>query len=626
MPVRLSKKAIFYILGDIICCVLAVIVAEILKSEFDFSVAARFFASNALYTAAACVCVVMFGIILNSYKTLYSSIGTHDILRQLAVSAFAAAVLFIAKFIISEDTVTFSGSITVMFAIFFFILSTVMRGYETICKTLMSNRYGENKKRAIIVGAGYAGSMLIHMLTTRGDNETLPVGILDDNRKKHGMNISGVSVLGKVNEAKRWKEKLRADEIIIAIPSASAETLKRMFNECREANVPVKTFGSLTDFKAYMSGTKGKLRNISVEDLLFRDQISTDMHQVEEYLKGKSVLVTGGAGSIGSEICRQVLKCGCRRLVIMDINENGLFFLKNELAAEYPADRFCARVGSVRDKLRMQNLFRRHKFDIVFHAAAHKHVPIMEENAFEAVKNNIFGTKNVIECCIENGVSRFVLISTDKAVNPTNVMGATKRAAELLVSRYNGRGCELAAVRFGNVLGSNGSVIPIFKKQIEEGGPVTVTHRDIKRYFMTIPEAVSLVLNAGVRAKGGELFVLDMGEPVNIYDLAVEMITLSGLRVGRDIDIKITGLRPGEKMFEELSLDSESVDKTDHDRIFIMHPEAVDERVDNDIENMAELLRGETAESTLRDALFDMISIDYKESVRRGANLEEFVK
>ncbi|MBQ8004001.1 MAG: polysaccharide biosynthesis protein, partial [Oscillospiraceae bacterium] len=352
--------------------------------------------------------------------------------------------------------------------------------------------------------------------------------------------------------------------------------------------------------------------------------IKTDMSEVKSFISGKCVLVTGGAGSIGSEICRQVLEYGCKYLVIMDINENGLFYLQNDLLAKYPRERFCVRVGSVRDKERMGYLFRRHKFDIVYHAAAHKHVPLMEDNVFEAVKNNIFGTKNTIECCIENGVRKFVLISTDKAVNPTNIMGATKRAAELLVQHYNGRGCELAAVRFGNVLGSNGSVIPIFRRQIEEGGPVTVTHRNIMRYFMTIPEAVSLVLNAGAAARGGEIFVLDMGQPVSIYDLACNMIELAGLRVGEDIEIKITGLRPGEKMFEELKLEDETHTRTNHDKIFIMRTKETTAKVDGDIAHLSELVASDSGEAAIRAAVFETISVDFEESTRHGGELSEF--
>lgn len=351
------------------------------------------------------------------------------------------------------------------------------------------------------------------------------------------------------------------------------------------------------------------LGELSIEDLLLRDSVKPDMSAVSSYISGKTVLVTGGAGSIGSEICRQVLEYGCKYLVIMDINENGLFYLQNDLLSKYPAERFCVRIGSVRDKTRMGYLFRRHGFDMVFHAAAHKHVPLMEDNVFEAVKNNVFGTKNTIECCIEHGVERFVLISSDKAVNPTNIMGATKRVAELLVRRYNGRGCELSAVRFGNVLGSSGSVTQIFRRQIEAGGPVTVTHRDMTRYFMTIPEAVSLVLTAGVSAKGDEIFFLDMGEPVNICELACTMIELAGLRPHKDIEIKFTGPRPGEKMYEELNLTSEVYSPTEHEKIFTIHTSKLSDKVDADIARLGRLLEEDSGEDTLRKAVFEAISV-----------------
>ncbi len=359
-------------------------------------------------------------------------------------------------------------------------------------------------------------------------------------------------------------------------------------------------------FKA--SAEHSPLMSIADEDLLFRDSVKADMSAVSEYIRGKRVLVTGGAGSIGSEICRQVLEYGCSYLVAMDINENGLFYLRGDLLEDFSEDRFCVRVGSVRDKVRMDYLFARHNFDIVFHAAAHKHVPLMEENIFEAVKNNVFGTKNTIECCIEHKVGRFVLISTDKAVNPTNIMGATKRIAELLVRRYSGGGgCEMSAVRFGNVLGSNGSVIPSFRRQIESGGPVTVTHRDAMRYFMTVSEAVSLVLNAGMMANGGEIFILDMGKPVSIYELACNMIELAGLTPGKDIEIRFTGLRPGEKMFEELKLDSESCAGTTNDKIFVMHTADPTEKTDADISRLEALIAEDCGEQALRNAVFETI-------------------
>jgi FlaA1/EpsC-like NDP-sugar epimerase len=452
--------------------------------------------------------------------------------------------------------------------------------------------------------------MLVNRLSSDMRDGLLPVALIDDDPGKQGMSISGVRVCGKVENIPEVAEAVHASDIVIAIPSADEKLLKKIYDKCIETKCTVKIFQSVVDVQNYLAGDKRALRDVSIEDLLFRDTVKTDMSAVFEFLIGKTVLVTGGAGSIGSEICNQVLEHGCKKLVIFDIDENGVFRLNENLRPKYGEDRYVICFGSVRDKDCLAHVFAEHRPDIVFHAAAHKHVPIMELNPAEAVKNNVFGTRNVITLCSEFSVKKFVLISTDKAVNPTNVMGATKRLCELLVHTMNGAGgCEMAAVRFGNVLGSNGSVIPLFKKQIADGGPVTVTHRDMRRYFMTIPEAVSLVLTAGALAKGGELFVLDMGTPVKIYDLAENLIRLSGLTPGEDIEIKITGLRPGEKLFEELSLDSESVEKTQHSKIFVLHSTPIDKpALDDAVDKIHDLAlkNGDTAE--LRKLLFDTIS------------------
>lgn len=621
---KLGIKSFSYILIDILCFFAAFFFAALLRFDMVPTDAFSFLArAGWIYYAVCAACIFGLGFLLGTYRALFLSISFRDVLRQLEISFVTVAAVWLAHLIFE---IPVSMSITLMFAFFFAVMTVGVRCVEHIFKVFLTRQRpnGDSIRRVIVVGAGTAGNMLIHMLTTHRDMGLIPVGVADDDTTKQHMTLSGVKVLGKIEDVPRIAKERRADEIIIAIPSADSEMFKVVYEKCRSAEIPVKTFGNLVDFHRFMSGTKTALRDLSIEDLLFRDSIKTDMSTVKNFMEGKCVLVTGGAGSIGSEICRQALEYGCKYLVIMDINENGLFYLQNDLLAKYPRERFCVRVGSVRDKERMGYLFRRHKFDIVYHAAAHKHVPLMEDNVFEAVKNNIFGTKNTIECCIENGVKRFVLISTDKAVNPTNIMGATKRAAELLVQRYNGRGCELAAVRFGNVLGSNGSVIPIFKKQIEEGGPVTVTHRSIMRYFMTIPEAVSLVLNAGASAHGGEIFVLDMGQPVSIYDLACNMIELAGLTVGRDIEIEITGLRPGEKLFEELKLEDETHTRTNHDKIFIMHTKEVTDKVDKDIEQLAELLATDSGEAALREAVFETISVDFAECTRHGGELSEF--
>ncbi|MBQ9985809.1 MAG: polysaccharide biosynthesis protein [Oscillospiraceae bacterium] len=621
---RLNVKSVTYILIDIICIAVAMLFGGLLRFDMSIAEALSFFGGvSYIYYIVCVVAVIGSGILFGTYNTIYLSVSYRDVQRQFVISAIAIAAAYISHLIFDFPI---SMSITCMFGFFYFIFTLGVRCVEHFYKmAVLSSRSDRAEiKRVIVIGAGTAGSMLIHMLTTRRDMNLIPVAVLDDAPFKQKMTLSGVRVCGEIADVAEIAKDKRADEIIIAIPSANSAQFKEIYEKCKSADIPVKTFGSLVDFHEFMAGSKAALKSISIEDLLFRDSIKTDMSAVSSYMTGKTVLVTGGAGSIGSEICRQVLALGCKYLVIFDINENGLFFLQNELLEKYSADRFCVRVGSVRDKERLDYLFRRHRFDIVLHAAAHKHVPLMEDNVFEAVKNNIFGTKNTIEACIEHGTDRFVLISTDKAVNPTNIMGATKRAAELLVQRYNGRGCELSAVRFGNVLGSNGSVIPIFRRQIETGGPVTVTHRDIMRYFMTIPEAVSLVLNAGVSAAGGEIFVLDMGEPVSIYDLARNMIELAGLRPDVDIKIEFTGLRPGEKMFEELKLDSETYTRTAMDKIFVMHTDEVPKSIDADIERLAALLAEDCGEPAIREAVFDTIAVDFEESTKHGGNLAEF--
>ncbi len=620
---RFSKKSIRYLLIDPVCAIVSLLLATLLRHDLSVSDAIEYMkVSPAFFIVLPCF-AVFWGIIFGSYRAIYLTPSSKDAFRQIDISVMTVVSVYIVHLFLKFPI---SRGISILFGILFFILSIAVRYAEHLMRTMIIARETAKNpsSRVLIVGAGHAASMLIHMLATRPDMKLSPVAAVDDDRSKYHLTVSGVKVCGTTDDIPAVVKAHKISEIIIAIPSAKSSQLKAIFDKCKGLGIPVRSFATISDFHDFMSGAQSSLKNISIEDLLFRDSIETDMSAVSEYIRGKSVLVTGGAGSIGSELCRQVMKYGCRHLVIMDINENGLFYLQNELLEKYPEERFCARVGSIRDKVRMDYLFKRHKFDIVFHAAAHKHVPMMEANIFEAVKNNVFGTKNVIECCIENQTERFVLISTDKAVNPTNVMGATKRMAELLVQYYNGRGCELAAVRFGNVLGSNGSVIPIFRKQIESGGPVTVTDRNIMRYFMTIPEAVSLVLDAGVSAEGGEVFVLDMGQPVNIYDLACNMIELAGLRVNEDIEIKITGLRPGEKMFEELLLEEESFTRTGNNKIFIMHDDTDIDTVESSVKRLEELINSDCGDATLKNALFESILVDIKESAARGKDLSAF--
>lgn len=403
------------------------------------------------------------------------------------------------------------------------------------------------------------------------------VGVIDDAQSKIGGYIHGIKILGDRNKIVDIAEKTGAKEIIIAIPSASPGKLKELLDICKQTNCELKKLPGIYQF---VNGdvSVSNLKNVDVNDLLGREPIKVDLTSILDYVSGKVVMVTGGGGSIGSELCRQIASHNPKQLVLVDIYENTTYDIQQELRNSFPRLNLVVLIASVRNTKRMDMIFEKYKPDIVYHAAAHKHVPLMEDSPNEAVKNNVLGTWKVVQAADKWKVKRFVMISTDKAVNPTNIMGATKRICEMIIQTYDKHSdTEFVAVRFGNVLGSNGSVIPLFKKQIEAGGPVTVTHPDIIRYFMTIPEAVSLVLQAGAYAKGGEIFVLDMGEPVKILDLAKNLIRLSGHKPGDDIKIEFTGLRPGEKLYEEMLMDEEGLQDTENRLIHIGKPIDLDE-------------------------------------------------
>ncbi len=447
------------------------------------------------------------------------------------------------------------------------------------------------KRRLLIIGAGKAGNMLLREINSTALRSTMEiVGFIDDDKNVQGQAINGVTVLGTRDSICSVVEKYKVDEIIIAIPSLTQKEKADLLEICNQTDCELKTVPGLYQL---IDGavTIQSVRKVDINDLLGREPITTELDSVMKYVKNKTVLVTGGGGSIGSELCRQLAENSPKKLIIFDIYENNAYDIQNELKSSHPELDLAVLIGSVRDADRVNQVFAAHRPDIVYHAAAHKHVPLMEDSPKEAVKNNVFGTLNVVAAADSYQVSRFVMISTDKAVNPTNIMGTTKRICEMIVQTYNKKSkTEFVAVRFGNVLGSNGSVIPLFKRQIKEGGPVTVTHPDIIRYFMTIPEAVSLVLQAGAFAKGGEIFVLDMGKPVKIVDLAENLIRLSGFKPYIDIDIQFTGLRPGEKLYEEMLMDEEGLTKTSNNRIFIGHPIKLDEDVlMNDLKTLKEL-------------------------------------
>ncbi len=456
--------------------------------------------------------------------------------------------------------------------------------------------------RVMIIGAGDAGRMLLENIQKTRANKDHVVCLIDDNPDKQNRYFDGVQIVGGRDDILHSVEKYNIDRIYIAMPSASKENIRDIVNICKETGCETKT---LPDFYQYVNSgiTAGALKDVSVEDLLGRDPINTDMKEVYDLIKGKTILVTGGGGSIGSELCRQVAAHKPERLIIFDIYENNAYAIQQELKDKYPEMKLEVLIGSVRDSRRLDYVFKKFMPDIVYHAAAHKHVPLMEDSPCEAIKNNVIGTYKTAYAAMVNNCARFVLISTDKAVNPTNVMGASKRLCEMVIQSFDRKikenkqneiprmfthleeegslysdgvpehvRTEFVAVRFGNVLGSNGSVVPLFKRQIENGGPVTVTHPEIIRYFMTIPEAVSLVLLAGADAKGGEIFVLDMGSPVKIDTLARNLIKLSGLKPDVDIRIEYTGLRPGEKLYEEKLMEEEGLKTTPNKLIHIGNP------------------------------------------------------
>lgn len=522
-------------------------------------------------------------IILGSlyFTGLYAFSWRHVSVIELVKVGIISILLFASNIIVSAIEQRTSIRLDFISCVFFFVLaSTIICSYRIIrmIKVNFVRSRVQNKKRILIVGAGEAGTTILREINTTNMFDATCVGFIDDNKDKIGTSILGTKILGTCDEIETIAKDRNVDLIVIAIPSSSAKNLKRISNICIKTGCEVKTLPGLYQL---IGGevSFSRLRDVDVQDLLGRDPVITNLDEVMGYIEDQVVLVTGGGGSIGSELCRQIATHNPKQLIILDIYENNAYEIEQELKRKLPNLNLVTLIASIRDSVKMDDVFKTYRPDIVFHAAAHKHVPLMETSPNEAVKNNILGTYKVVKCADKYEVKKFVQISTDKAVNPTNIMGATKRVCEMIIQAFSRKSkTQFVAVRFGNVLGSNGSVIPLFKKQIAEGGPVTVTHKDIIRYFMTIPEAVSLVLQAGAYAQGGEIFVLDMGEQVRIYDLAVNLIRLSGYEPDKDIEIKITGLRPGEKLYEERLMAEEGLKKTSNERISIGQPIEMDDK------------------------------------------------
>ena len=512
------------------------------------------------------------------YKSIWSFFSVHELMR--VIIAYGILILVYGILILGFDF-TLPRSVYVMATILSFCFAAGIRMAYRILRSINA-RYGQGSqknKNTMIIGAGRAGSIVLRDLNISEHADTKVRCFIDDNPAKAGKDISGVPVVGNRNTIPDMVKKYNIDEIIFAIPTAGGKDKKDILDICKkQTQCDLKVVPGIYQL---VNGdvTIDAIRPVQIEDLLGRDPIQVNNDEIFGYLKNKTILVTGAGGSIGSELVRQIGRCKPQNLILFDIYENSVYDLQQELKTLLPTLNPTVLIGSVRNKERLDAIMDTYHPDIVFHAAAHKHVPLMEDSPNEAIKNNVFGTFNTAESAAEHGVKKFVLISTDKAVNPTNIMGASKRLCEEVVQMMNRRypKTDFVAVRFGNVLGSNGSVIPLFKKQIEKGGPVTVTHPDIIRYFMTIPEAVSLVLQAGYYAHGGEIFVLEMGEPVKIADMAKNLIRLSGYEPGVDIDIQYTGLRPGEKLYEELLMDEEGLQDTQNKLIHIGKPIDMDD-------------------------------------------------
>ncbi|MDY2909366.1 MAG: nucleoside-diphosphate sugar epimerase/dehydratase [Oscillospiraceae bacterium] len=549
------------------------------------------------------VTIVMFAL-FNLYNSLWEFAGYNELVRIGCASVASALVNFVLMMVIEDSRMPLSFPI--VYSMLLAAGTGTLRLIYRALRRKRADRSTAEKKRTMLIGGGQAGAMVLREFRYSAHSENKVVCVIDDDRSKWGNFIQGVKIVGGKESIVSAAEKYNVEEIILAIPSASRRQKLDILEICHATGCKLRTLPGLYQL-ANGEVSIQKIREVDIEDLLGRDIVKIDLNEVAGYIKDKVVLVTGGGGSIGSELCRQAATQKPKTLIIFDIYENNAYELQMELRRQHPELDLVVLIGSVRDKDRVDYVFDKYRPDIVCHAAAHKHVPLMEDSPLEAIKNNVFGTYNVAEAADRYGARRMILVSTDKAVNPTNVMGASKRICEMVVQMWNGRSkTEYVAVRFGNVLGSAGSVIPLFRRQIKEGGPVTVTDKNVIRYFMTIPEAVQLIFQAGAYAKGGEIFVLDMGEPVRIDDLARNMIRLSGLEPDLDIPIVYTGLRPGEKLYEELLLSGEGMQKTANDLIYIGGEAPFDEALLSEkLTELSELHEGE--EMLLRTKISELV-------------------
>ncbi len=576
-----ANRIIALFLMDVMSILVASFVALYIRYDFSFGeIDPVFLKSMEHILIPNILFTVSFYIIWKLYKSVWRYASVNELINIVVANVCATAAQIIYCQLSGNRM---PRSYPVFYCLFLVLMSCGIRFSYRILRIFngrRTSRAAHNKSvNVMVIGAGAAGNMILKEIDSSDYLNLRAKCVIDDQPGCHGKLLRGVPIVGGRDKILEAVVQYEIDEIICAIPSAGVQTRKEILEICKESGC---TLRMLPGMYQLINGdvSVAKLREVEIEDLLGREPIQINTEEVMGYVSGKVVMVTGGGGSIGSELCRQIAAHNPKRLIIVDIYENNAYEIQQELLRKYPKLDFEVLIASVRNKNRVDDIFATYRPNIVYHAAAHKHVPLMEASPNEAIKNNVMGTYKTAQAADRCGVEKFVLISTDKAVNPTNVMGASKRICEMVIQMMNQKSkTNFVAVRFGNVLGSNGSVIPLFKQQIAEGGPVTVTDPDIIRYFMTIPEAVSLVLQAGAYARGGEIFVLDMGEPVKIYDLAVNLIKLSGYRPDEDIEIKFTGLRPGEKMYEELLMDEEGLKKTANKMIFIGKPIEFDANV-----------------------------------------------
>ncbi len=563
---------------DIFLITLSGFLALYIRYDFRFSnMDMQYVDYEIQYLPASIVVTLVLFVLFKLYRSVWRFASSAELLNVIGACS-ASIILQIIGMSILHMRMPVSYYL-MKYVILIAGVGTVRFTYRILRMFQERRLFGEKdpRKNTMIIGGGEAGAMIIKEFQNSSYLNQKICCVIDDNPAKQGKYLRGIKIMGGRSDICRLVQELKIEEIIVAMPSAPRSEVKEILNICKETDCELRVLPGLYQMiKGEVSISQ--LRKVEIEDLLGRDPIRVQLDEIMGYVAGKVILVTGGGGSIGSELCRQVAAHEPKRLIIFDIYENNAYDIQQELKDKYPDLDLVVLIGSVRNTHRINSVFEKYRPDIVYHAAAHKHVPLMEDSPNEAIKNNVFGTYKTAMAADKYGAKRFVLISTDKAVNPTNIMGASKRLCEMVIQMMNRHSAtEFVAVRFGNVLGSNGSVIPLFKKQIEKGGPVTVTHPDIIRYFMTIPEAVSLVLQAGALAKGGEIFVLDMGEPVKILDLAENLIRLSGYKPYEDIDIEFTGLRPGEKLYEELLMSEEGLQETPNKLIHIGKPIEFDE-------------------------------------------------